>query len=532
MRDSPRLGRVGKPATAGSRDREAGRWTSRAPRRCSPPFLASTPGTRYQTAAANAGRRFDQIAAAVKDYLWACIGSGPALLLFEDIHWYDEDTVELVNSLPGRRPPGPAGRSSPVDRFPHSTMRQRPSSCSPSPTNTPISSSAPCIPSCTETARKAVQERCDGIPLFIEEVVAKLRQNASRSRRLRPRSPTPCTKLWSRGCVRAPTHCWSVETAALIGSRFDRDLLSTVIRRARRREIDSLLDELTGPGCSAEWAHAQLERSTTSFCARSPPNCPRRASAGACTTASPTRWPAKRSTAPRTGRWWRITSRTPTGSTMPRRPISGPRRKPVSAGRSSRLATISREALENIELLPVSQGPRSPRGHTSGSSAGFLRRPLPATRVTEAAAEFERCLQLVGEEPSLDCFATFSALWGYYTCPRPARSGDERWSRRCGNWRAHPIGPRAAYNAVAGFLADVPWRVRRRAREALEAAAAALDRHGVTADRTDLVHAERSASPACTPKLGFVRFLQGDLAGAEPAFARIAEQMRGTDLPR
>ena len=51
-----------------------------------------------------------------------------------------------------------------------------------------------------------------------------------------------------------------------------------------------------------------------------------------------------------------------------------------------------------------------------GSSAVSLRRVAAGHTSTEAAAEFERCLQLInGTGPSLELFGTFSALWSYYT---------------------------------------------------------------------------------------------------------------------
>ena len=33
------------------------------------------------------------------NYLLACVGTGPALVLVEDMHWFDEDTIEIVQAL-------------------------------------------------------------------------------------------------------------------------------------------------------------------------------------------------------------------------------------------------------------------------------------------------------------------------------------------------------------------------------------------------------------------------------------------------
>jgi hypothetical protein len=35
-------------------------------------------------------RLYEQIAETVRDYLIAATGGGPALVVFEDVHWYDE----------------------------------------------------------------------------------------------------------------------------------------------------------------------------------------------------------------------------------------------------------------------------------------------------------------------------------------------------------------------------------------------------------------------------------------------------------
>ncbi|BBZ00613.1 hypothetical protein MCHIJ_00500 [Mycolicibacterium chitae] len=58
-------------------------------------------------------------------------------------------------------------------------------------------------PQLDNRARKKVRQRCDGIPLYIEEVVAKVREQPP-TRVPRPRCPTPSTTHSSPGCGRAP----------------------------------------------------------------------------------------------------------------------------------------------------------------------------------------------------------------------------------------------------------------------------------------------------------------------------------------
>ena len=144
------------------------------------PVLGIVPDGKYPPATINAGRRFDQIAATVKEYLLACIGSGPGLILAEDIHWYDDDTVEIVNALlredRSRLLVVVTGRSVPPLHESAREFELKP--LGEDQADTLIHALNPNLKA---DARKVVQERCDGIPLYIEEVVAKLRQRPADS---------------------------------------------------------------------------------------------------------------------------------------------------------------------------------------------------------------------------------------------------------------------------------------------------------------------------------------------------------------
>src|SRR5262249_41614745 len=141
------------------------------------PVLGITPEAGYQPATVNAGARFDQITTAVKDYLLACVSEGPALILAEDIHWYDEDTVSIVNSLlrvkDNRLLVIVTGRSVPPLRGFVEEIELKPLAAEHSEELIQA-----LHPDMAPDDRKIVQERCDGVPLFIEEVVAKLKFHA------------------------------------------------------------------------------------------------------------------------------------------------------------------------------------------------------------------------------------------------------------------------------------------------------------------------------------------------------------------
>jgi hypothetical protein len=65
------------------------------------PVAGIPPEAGYQPVAAEGEKLFGLIAEAVEAYLLACLGSGPALLVAEDVHWFDEDTLEILGALLG-----------------------------------------------------------------------------------------------------------------------------------------------------------------------------------------------------------------------------------------------------------------------------------------------------------------------------------------------------------------------------------------------------------------------------------------------
>ena len=165
------------------------------------------------------------------------------------MHWFDEDTIEVVEALLRED----TGRLLVVI-----TGRQLPSL----PDNTEVFDLKPLSDAEADDADPGpgsgmdrprdgpVRERCDGIPLYIEEVVAKLKEQASDAAES-ARCPTPSTKRCSRGCVRARTRfSWS-RRPPLIGSRFDRRLLSAVVELGNDQVDDVLQRARTRPGASA-----------------------------------------------------------------------------------------------------------------------------------------------------------------------------------------------------------------------------------------------------------------------------------------
>jgi tetratricopeptide (TPR) repeat protein len=174
-------------------------------------------------------------------------------------------------------------------------------------------------------------------------------------------------------------------------------------------------------------------------------------------------------------------------------------------------------ALENVGRMRA--GPARDRLEVAVRlERGFLTSVATGHASTEAAAEFERCLQLVGDEPSSQLYATFTGLWSYY-----ATRGDlQRATQLVEALRNLPDMPEwydVANDVVLGVLATFRGEFRE-AETMLEPAAKALDRLG-TPEIEGAWFAPNDPLAGAHTFLGLIRFLEGDLIGAESAFALV-----------
>ncbi|HUL98259.1 MAG TPA: adenylate/guanylate cyclase domain-containing protein, partial [Mycobacterium sp.] len=209
------------------------------------PVLGIAPEAGYEPVRAEGYKLQEQIAGAVHDYLFACLGDGPGLVLAEDMHWFDPSTVGVVHSLLGAgtgrllvvmtsREMGALPDSSRADIF----------ELKPLTTEEADQLIGALHPGLTSDVRVAVRRRCGGVPLYIEEVVAKLKEQPTDA----AESASVPDTLYEALLARLPSSKGAlrvVEAAAAIGNQFDRGLLRSVVA-VTNREVDRLIDELQG----------------------------------------------------------------------------------------------------------------------------------------------------------------------------------------------------------------------------------------------------------------------------------------------
>ncbi len=209
------------------------------------PVLGVGPEHGYHPAAVEGPTLYQMIGAGVLDYVLSCRDGRPGLVIADDVHWYDPSTAELVeallNAADGRLLVVLTGRGGSWLRsgWPVTSFNLAPLS------NDESDALIDALqPSATDAQRTAVRIRCDGVPFYIEHVVAGLDDIANDEQ-------VP-EALYDPLFARLHAHTDAlpvVEAAAIIGRSGDVGLLRTVVEGTENcTDVDSVVAELVSAG--------------------------------------------------------------------------------------------------------------------------------------------------------------------------------------------------------------------------------------------------------------------------------------------
>ncbi len=375
------------------------------------PVLGVTPGEGYEPIAAEGNRLSEQIRHAIHDYIVGCTSGGPGLVLAEDMHWFDPSSIEVVRSLleadRGRTLVVMTSRE--LASLPDSSVSVFDlAPLSDEETDRLVTALNPEMPA---HDRSDVVRRCDGVPLYIEEVVAKLTErpiDAGDSARV---PDSLYEALFAR--LRSGEGAMSVvQAAAIIGSRFDRGLLQSVVATTDN-DFDGVLEELRNarvlePDGDQVWRfrHELLREVAAELV---PPSVRRKLhgqvaeALESVSSQGDRNWPIIAGHFERANRFDEAVSAYQRASRAARH---------VGALGDARMF-LSR-ALTQLQRLP--SGPeRDHREINLRLRHGFLAAAAEGPGSADAAGDFERCLELGATDPQADeMFATLMALFTYY----------------------------------------------------------------------------------------------------------------------
>lgn len=483
----------------------------------------------YQAVQADGRALYEKIRGAVHDYLIACVSGGPALILVEDMHWFDEDSIEMVDALLAENLGGHVlvvmtGRdtaslpTSDEARVFHLTAL----------TDDEADQLIVSLnPNMAVDARRAVRRRCDGVPLYIEEVVAKLKEQPTDAAEA-PRVPdTLYEALFAR--IRSSTDAVPVvEAAAVLGTRVERSLLVPVVDLSEDA-VDRVIGELIEGRVlealdehSWRFRHELLREVAAEL---SPPSVRRRLHGRVADTLLRTAsegnpdWPLIASHYERAERY--------VEAAQAYREASEDARLRGALGEARTYLTYAVSQVERAE-----SGPQHDHLEIAlRLQRGFLAYAAEGASSANAAADYTRCLELSASDLGDDeFFATLVALYGYYAM----RADLDRAERLLSSVRTSLTDHRewfrpfndAGFGMLAWYRGDF-----NRARELLEdSAVARSDDSAQELENVWFMPNEGTAS--IYTHLALARYIQGDLAGAEAELRRTESRCEGLPFPQ
>ncbi|MEO6794520.1 MAG: adenylate/guanylate cyclase domain-containing protein [Mycobacterium sp.] len=480
----------------------------------------------YQRTPVEGAKLYRQIIEAVVGYLLACAGRGPAVLLAEDLQWFDASTRDVVKSLVA----ADTGRLLVV-------LTTRELSSLPDLPDLAVFDLAPLTTSETDeliTAldptlsgdeRAEVQRRCDGVPLYIEEVVRKLHEQSADATEWARVPDALYEPLFSR--LRASSSTIQVvEAAAIIGRQFDRAMLSNVLDMTESDlddAIRALVDVRVFEATAKDRWHFRHELLREVAYELPPPSIRHRlhgriADALVGDSDNPD-WHL-------VALHYRNAERFEAAADAHQKAAYDARQR----GALDEARACLTQAIE--QLRRASPGPSRDRSEVLlRLRRGFLTAAVEGTASPKAAKDFECCLKLGATDPRQEGFlSTMTALWAYYLprgdlrrtlqvseYTRSKQAGDRKW-----------FGPTnvGAFGMVAWFLGDFG-----KARALLEEAVAA-----VTAARPpnleSLWFVPSDPVASMHLHLAMARFIQGDLGGADAQFTETVRRATAIGFPQ
>lgn len=492
------------------------------------PVLGIPVSAGYAAVAAEGNKLHAHIISAIGDYLLARIGRGPALVVAEDLHWFDTATTQVLGEL--------LAASTGQVMF---VMTSREMAALPDDSSIEEFGLEPLTdleaddliaaldPKMSRTGRDAVRGRCGGMPLYIEEVVAKLKELQSGGGDSATVPDTLYEALFARlrsseGTVRV------VEAAATIGSQFDTSLLQAVVG-VTPVELDRVLDELAStavlePVDANTWRfrHELLREVAVEL----PPPTIRRALHRRVADALKTHakrgdpnWPSIATHFELADCFTEAASAYQMASTTAR----------LRGALEEARGYLSR-ALGQLDHVPA--GPTRDRSEINlRLRHGFLASAALGPVSSEATADFERCLQLAGTDPNSDeLFATLMATFTYYVTradlPRAQQIVE---SLRIGVdngrewWRAENVGGAGTLSWFRGEFDEASSQLSTAAE-----LTAARGHHDVEAEW--FTPHDSVVLGLCG--LALTRLVRGDRTGAEEAIANSADRAAGLGFPQ
>jgi len=491
--------------------------------------LEIDPSAGYDPLAAEGRALEEQLAKAAADYIAACTAGQPAIILAENLHWFDNASRELLETLMGAGPGSVLllGTSRSHETGSWETIELQP--LTPPARLALIEALQEGV---SEPERLALAARSDGIPLYLEELVragqAKHRAGAADAAPIPGSVPNVLYEPLVARLYATPMALPVAAAAAAAGQEVDRSLLLAamdITEQALDSTVRDLLDArilepvARRPG-RYQFRHELLREVAYEL---QPPSWRRRIHSRLCDLLNreePGDWRILASHFERAERYDEAANAYQQTAELARR------RGSLEEARSH----LS-QAIDLIALLPR-DAERDNREVQLRLRRAFLEMSAEGAGSTDAAADYERCLEIGGADPHGDAvFSTLVSLWSYYL----SRADLDRARETTSTLRSALAGSRSYFRPqnLAGF-GMLDWFAGSFA-SALDTLTSAVEQLAELDDPGDISQVwfvPIDATVAMYIFLAVARFMASDVAGAEASLARARAIAEALDFPQ
>ena len=507
------------------------------------PVIGVPPDAGYRAAPLEGRKLHDAIVAAAADYLIACLGSDPGLLIVEDLHWCDESSLDVLSRVLHADRGDLLVVTTSRDPAPSSLGRVLVIELPPLDDEAAAELVLSLDPALDDIACRAVVDRGDGMPLYLEELARGAASQASHETRRRsgapatgPVSPPSTVPEALYEPLVARLHATGpglrvAAAAAAIGRDVDHRMLAQVVdvpdpdlEAALEALLGGLiLERVLGDGQRYRFRHELLRVVAYEL---QPPS--RRRELHSRVAAALAREPEATGAVD-----WRLVASHHDAAGQVTEAVTAYQQAADGARRLGALGEARALLSRAIELVPGLSDATERSSYEVGLRLrrGFLVASAEGTSSPEAVQDYERCLELtLGDSTSDEMFSTLIPLWGYYIL----RGDLDRAQQVAEMLRAGVAGGRdhyrpdneAAFGTIRWFAGDFGA-----AHDQLEAAVEGLATRRINPDYGATYFMPFDGPASAHANLALARFMRGDVRGTDEQFDTAQQRCDAIEFP-
>ncbi len=497
------------------------------------PILGLPPSAGYEPAAADARKLNEEITHAVEDYITSLFGGRPGLLVAEDVQWFDDSTVALLEQLTTHGPghllvlitsrgdtPVPVGTVIELQPLPMEECLELLAALGPDDIG--------------ETKARALAERSDGVPLYLEELLRGWEHTAPAAVATEPSGTVP-DALYEPLVARlyaTPAGMPVAAAAATIGREAERSILADVLDLPAS-DLDAELEALvagrilTRSGRDRDRYRFRHELLRSVAYELQPPSRRRQLHGrigDLLVHAGETDGVLD----------WNLVA---THYEEAARASDAAHAHAQSADRARQRGALAEarghlgRAIDLVAMLPE-DADRVRREVDLRLRRGFLAMTAEGAGSADAAADYERCLQLAMRDVHGDeMFSSLISVWAYHLSraelARARQVLEALRSNLAGSREYFRPANRAGFGMISWFEGDFGT-----ARAILEEAVDLLGGAGVDADVSTVWFVPNDPTASMHTHLALARFMSGDTAGADEQLERMAAVAADLEFPQ